>query len=546
MTIRSCVTPNQHFMYGIHKPTYTVPNLRQRDSIQTLGRIENETFHTNKINFPESDIQVNNADWIFEIPNPFAFRGSTFINKEWADNRACNPGRIYLPPPPSLSFSKILEKEQIEPDFLEKLPAPLLLTLATTSTDPSDLIQLAKICCHILKDSRGVPQGIQYRKTHQGQIRAVITDHDLFEAVANNPALPDDYKRVMVLRPGAQGGSEIIGDVETPGETHIFEYLRRNSYIAGGHYAANMADDAVRYSIGQLTESDMSGLRHLYYQRSFIRLASQLEIKIDPEQKIYSANSLEQLRCEILQKIKSGSLPSFTATLWGWNFGFDYTPTRYRLHASHQQIHQQYSMLPENIDKFSGNTTDPTGRMASFGCGDMIAEVIQDYQTEHSSSFFADYLACIRNNKRMDNREDLETSLIVWEDKHTMLFVPKAQTSQWELQLMALTNQNCDIIGNILEADPPSRASLNIGIFHAQKILAGLGAKMVTTIEYPKRIGKSVENSQHLLYSFLPRLPESPGAFSEAQLRFINGHYPEDFAAVCRQQLKQMTRSVLK
>ena len=56
----------------------------------------------------------------------------------------------------------------------------------------------------------------------------------------------------------------------------------------------------------------------------------------------------------------------------------------------------------------------------------------------------------------------------------------------------------------------------------------------------PKRIagkGRKGEPGQHLLYAFLPRLPESPGAFSEAQLRFINGHYPEDFAAVCRQQL---------
>ncbi|MBU1986263.1 MAG: hypothetical protein KJ846_03450, partial [Proteobacteria bacterium] len=74
----------------------------------------------------------------------------------------------------------------------------------------------------------------------------------------------------------------------------------------------------------------------------------------------------------------------------------------------------------------------------------------------------------------------------------------------------------------------------------AQKALAGLGARMVTSIEYPKRIGRKGELGQHLLYAFLPRLPKSPGAFSEAQLRFINGHYPEDFAAVCRQQLANL------
>jgi hypothetical protein len=63
---------------------------------------------------------------------------------------------------------------------------------------------------------------------------------------------------------------------------------------------------------------------------------------------------------------------------------------------------------------------------------------------------------------------------------------------------------------------------------------------MVTSIEYSKRLGQPQSESliQPLLYAFLPRLPESPGAFSEAQLRFINGHYPEDFAAVCRKQLQ--------
>ena len=30
------------------------------------------------------------------------------------------------------------------------------------------------------------------------------------------------------------------------------------------------------------------------------------------------------------------------------------------------------------------------------------------------------------------------------------------------------------------------------------------------------------------------------GAFSEAQMRFINGHYPEDFALACRTQLDRL------
>lgn len=137
----------------------------------------------------------------------------------------------------------------------------------------------------------------------------------------------------------------------------------------------------------------------------------------------------------------------------------------------------------------------------------------------------------------MDERKDLDSSLVVWEDSQVMLFVPKAQTSQWELQIITLGKEGACGAGNITEANEASRESLNRGIYFAQKALAGLGAEMVTSIEYPKRLGKNGEKGQHLLYALLPRLPESPGAFSEAQLRFINGHYPEDFAAVCRRQL---------
>lgn len=137
----------------------------------------------------------------------------------------------------------------------------------------------------------------------------------------------------------------------------------------------------------------------------------------------------------------------------------------------------------------------------------------------------------------MDDREDLESSLVVWRDERVMLFVPKAQTSQWELQLMTLPDEGGLLAGNIVECDIKTRRSLNQGIFTAQKAFSKIGAKMVTSIEYSKRINQDASLMQPLLYAFLPRLPESPGAFSEAQLRFINGHYPEDFAAVCRKQL---------
>ncbi len=540
MKIRSCVTPQQQFMYGIHKPDYITANLRINTKISPLGTLDASQTYSNKVNFPDSDVRVKDADWIFEIPNPFSFRGSTFIDKEWADNSASNPHKTNLPPKEELSLNELFRKEDIPPSLFNKLPTALHLTLATSSTDPKDLVQLAEICCSFEKNKEAVPIGLRYTKDSQGRPRAVINNHDLFEAVANNPALPDCYKIVMVLRPGTQGDSEIVGDFRDHDGNHVFEYLRRNSYIAGGHYAANMADDAIRYSINDLSESDINGLRHLYYQRSFVRLATHLEIKISNKQKLYSSEALEQLRIDIKKSIKKGTSPEITSTLWGWNFGFDYAPTGYRLHASHQQIHQQYAMLPHTVALHNGSLHTSTETMPSFGCGDMIAEVIQSYHNDNKSDFFTDYLACIRKNVRMDDRDDLESSLIVWEDEHTILFVPKAQTSQWELQLMAKENENGEIIGNILEADTASRTSLNRGIFMAQKALAGLGARMVTSIEYPKRIGKTGETGQHLLYSLLPKLPQSPGAFSEAQLRYINGHYPEDFAAVCRQQLQNI------
>jgi hypothetical protein len=86
----------------------------------------------------------------------------------------------------------------------------------------------------------------------------------------------------------------------------------------------------------------------------------------------------------------------------------------------------------------------------------------------------------------------------------------------------------------VLETDTDARRALDHAIWLAIRILGAMGARMVTTLEYAKRIDAG-DTGQHLLYSFLPRLPESPGAFSEAQLRWIVGHYPEDFAAACRQ-----------
>jgi hypothetical protein len=532
----SCISPEGRFQYGIHKPAYTVTNLRVQLRIQKLGTLPDRSAVDNRMNFPEANLTVTQADWIFEIPNPFPFRGATFIDKEWADASANNYGRIGLPARKDVSFSDLLIQTGTDTGLLEKLPAPLLLTLATCSTDPEDLQRLAALCCDLDYAADGTPTGLQYKKGRR-KTRPIIHDHALFEAIANNPSLPDAYKTVMVLRPGAQGDSEIVGEWPQDGQTHVFEYLRRNSYIAGGHYAANMADDAVRYSIDTLSAADMKGLRHLYYQRTYISLAARIGITPLPERHQLTNEELEILRQAIIQPENEGKLPR-SSTLWGWNFGFDYAPSGYRLHASHQQIHQQYAMVPEAVETFSGDPERPVGTQPAYSCGDMIAKVIEEYKGLFGRELFDDYLTAIANNKRMDGRTDRESDLIVWQDESVMLFVPKAQTSQWELQLMTRKDAGGRFPGNILETDAQVRASLDTGILCAQKVLAALGARMVTTIEYAKRMGAGAHIHQPLLYAFLPRLPESPGAFSEAQLRFISGHYPEDFAAVCRLQLR--------
>ncbi len=534
--MRTCVSPAGIFRYGIHKPSYMVTNLRQSSRTQILGCDEEGVAVGNATNFPPGDVTVTGADWIFEIANPLPFKGTTFIDKEWADASAGDYRRIRIAAPAEVSLSRTLAANGCNAALIDQLPAPLLLALATTSTDPEDLVRLAELSCALEKDANGQPTGLCYARKTDGSLRPIIRSHLLFEAVANNPSLPDSYKIVMVIRPGAQGGSEIVGEWPRDGHSHVYEYLRRNSYIAGGHYAANMAEDAIRYDIDQLDLHDMQALRHLYYQRTYIRLAAELGLGPLQRQEAMSPADLEALRLKITKALPDQD-PLSATTLWGWNFGFDYAPSGYRLHASHQQIHQQYAMLAGTVETFSGSLDQAVGMQSAFGCGDMVAEVIEQYRCIHNRDFFTDYMAAIAGNQRMDGRNDLESSLVVWSDDRVMLFVPKAQTSQWELQLITKRGEDGRLVGNIVEADSAMRDSLDIGILLAQKVLAALGAKMVTSIEYPKRWGKRVGHQQPLLYAFLPRLPESPGAFSEAQLRFINGHYPEDFARACRQHL---------
>lgn len=528
MTLRTCVSPEGCFAYGVHRPCFTADNFRQHDQLADLGILPDGTRHRNTANFPTGPVDEPAADWIFEVPNAFPFRGTTYIGKAWADATAARPDRIGLPQSPAISFFSHHADQQTATQAIHDLPRPLQLALAVTSTDDRDLCCLAHRACRFCmheKDSR--PWGLAYEQRGDGRIRAIIHDEALFEAVANNRHLPDDYRQAMVLRPGAQGESEIMGEWYRPApHSHVFEYLRRNSYIPWGHYAANMADDAVRYNVQDLTDQDMTGMRHLYYQRSYARMAGLLNLKPAENGGPLTNAELEGLRKQLMESINRGRRVDFDRTLWGWNYGFDYAPSGYRLHASHQQIHQQYALIPRTVPSESDD-----GRLPAYACGDLVGDVVEAFRRETGRSFFDCYETAIRNNRRMDGNPQGNASLVVHEDDRVMLFVPKAQTSQWELQLMPKAS-----VGNIFEADQALRRALDQSILIAVKTLGAMGARMITSIEYAKPITAG-ESDQRLLIAFMPRLPESPGAFSEAQLRFINGHYPEDFALACRRHL---------
>jgi len=542
MELRTCVTVAGHFRHGVHRPGFWVQNLRATDSIIVLGRMPDGKPVRNQVNFPAGAVEEAAAEWIFEIPNAFPFLGTTYILKKWADRKADDPESIAIPDPEPFSFTGTIRQwagieaaARTVDALIQELPRPMRLHLAAHSTDPQDLVPLAEQSCEFLYDPGSrLPNGIAYHDDTRGRV-PVVHDPTLFEVVANNPCLPDDYKQIMVLRPGAQGDSEIVAEWRDPdGQSHVYEYLRRNSYIPWGHYAANMAEDAVRYRIADLTAADITGMRHLYYQRTYVRLAQELGLEIPASRRSLTAAELETLRATIRTAFKDGvdadRLHS-TATLWGWNYGFDYAPSGYRLHASHQQIHQQYALVPASV------TTADAGEepLRAYACGDRIAAFLRRFRRRSGRSFFDAYLSAIRNNRRMDAPGKTEaSSLVIREDGPVLLFVPKAQTSQWEIQMMVT-----EPVGNILEADATVRQALDRSLLLTMKILDALGARLITVIEYSKRFDE-IDTDQRLLYAFLPRLPESPGAFSEAQMRWINGHYPEDFAAACRAKLKAL------
>lgn len=526
MSLRTCVSPEGRFIYGIHRPHFTVPNFRPTTDVAEMGTLPDGTSLRNAANWPSGAVHEPSADWVFEIPNAFPFRGATYIGKAWADKRAVAPASIRLPEPSPVSIHDLHADAHAAEEVIAGLPRPLQLALATTSTDSRDLICLSRIACRLHMDPHsGGPRAMAYTKKPDGRIRADIIDQALFDAVANNPHLPDAYKKAMVLRPGVQGSSEIVGEWKGPA-SHAYEYLRRNSYIPWGHYAANMADDAVRYRLRDMSATDLAGMRHLYYQRSYTRIAGMLDVPVVAERRGLTEEALELLRRRIRDRLEGTDRLAFDRTLWGWNYGFDYSPSRYRLHASHQQIHQQYAMIPHGVPSM-----DDGGLLPAYACGDLVGDFVGRFREATQRNFFACYEAAIQQNRRLDGDPRRDRRLVVFEDDRVMVFVPKAQTSQWELQLMPKSS-----VGNIVEADTPMRQSLDRAIFNAVQVLGAMGARMIASIEYAKPIVGG-NDDQRLLMVFLPRLPESPGAFSEAQLRWINGHYPEDFAWVCRQHL---------
>ncbi len=340
MPPRTCVTPDGRFSVGIHDPGFEVANLRENTIISRLGKLPDGQPVENNINFPPSTVRARKTDRIYEIANAFPFRGSTFINSAWANRRAGQSEAVCLPPQPDCSFTGNIEKwkttagegETIVPPVLDLLPRPILLALAQASTDPKELATLAAKSCTLLFENKDAPPtGIAFKETEPGKQMPQIHDHDLYDILGNNPFLPDAYKQVMVLSPGIQGNSEIIG--EATSGTHVFEYLRQNSYIPWGHFASNMANDEIRYRAHDLTPADMTGIRHLYYQRIYVRLAEQLNIALPHRNRPYTPDELEKLRLAICSALngKNENL-FFNSTLWGWNFGFEWFNSKFRIH----------------------------------------------------------------------------------------------------------------------------------------------------------------------------------------------------------------------
>ena len=547
---RTCVDPSGTFICALHQPSYKVINRRQTDALAVLGHDPDGRAISNQINFPLRNLVVSHANGVYEIPNVFPFWGTTYILYNQARYFSEDPGRLRFRKEDDESDQSVpLLKDLLTGSLkgtgkrtysIKDLPRGLLLTLAQTSRDPEVLKAIAHLACNFELDDQGEPIGLRYKLNGSGEPRPILHDRELFDVLGNNMALPDRYKVAMLLMPGVQGNSPIVGEYISGPQTHIWEYLRANSYIPWGHYASNMAHDSVRYRAEELLPEDIMGLRHLYYQRVYTQMALNLNIALGnfgKEIGPISETELESLRKTVVEKVaerqKKGKEIAYTATLWGWNYGFDFSPSGYRLHASHQQIHQQYALIPPYV-----RTVNPEGSLPesipTYAVGDQVARFAALYERSYGIPFFETYLKAIHSNRRLDGREDLPASLIVYEDRDVMVHVPKAQRCHGEVQIMTTGH-----VGNVLEAGPEIRRALDLSIRLVIRTMGRLGAQMVTCYEVSKRFDSS-STDQRLFYCFLPRLPGSPGAFSERQGRWITGHYPEDYAEAFRRGIKSL------
>ena len=172
--------------------------------------------------------------------------------------------------------------------------------------------------------------------------------------------------------------------------------------------------------------------------------------------------------------------------------------------------------------------------ISSYSQGDLVAQFAKQYKEKTGQDFFETYLKAIRNNRRLDGRANKESNLIFYEDENIMAFVPKAQRSQGELQIMTKERY-----GNIIETDTNTRHSLDRVILIALKVLENLGAEMINVTEISKRFDNP-DRGQRLLYCLLPKHRQSPGGFSECQQRWLISHYPEDFAQTCRDEVQNI------
>ena len=170
MKLRTCVTPDGKFIYGIHKPSFRVANMREEVFLQSLGLDDEDNPIENTANFPAGEVEELQGEWIYEIPNPLPFRGVTYISKSWADTRADDPLAIRLPKsiPTSMTgflknilHSKGLSRDSLNEAFAE-LPETVLLALASISTDPEDLTRLAELSCEFVYDQEeNLPIGLR-------------------------------------------------------------------------------------------------------------------------------------------------------------------------------------------------------------------------------------------------------------------------------------------------------------------------------------------------------------------------------------------------